>query len=202
MKGRRRHEKEEFKARLILTFTVAFILMLLGFFVWRLQFREKTPPRINSQPTNLAQKTSFKLVQTDCYEFYLPEDFEISINADCLTNAYARPRKHSYFNIAPYYDVDSEQAMIARWRARWLTLGAKEVSLDRVVWGGKTAWRAEEEYPQNGQRFVSYLLFLGEEAFRVDGKAALSAFELRAWATTDADKDLAVQAMQDWHWRF
>lgn len=202
MKERRRHEKEELKARLILTFTVVFILMLLGFFVWRLQFREKTPPRINSQPVSLAQRTGFKLVQTDCYEFYLPEDFEISVNADCLTNAYARPRKHSYFNIAPYYDVGSEQAMIARWRARWLTLGAVEVSLDRVVWGGKTAWRAEEEYPQNGQRFVSYLLFLGEEAFRVDGKAALSAFELRAWATTDADKDLAVQVMQDWHWRF
>jgi hypothetical protein len=159
-------------------------------------------PRIDSQPVSLAQKTGFRLIQTDCYEFYLPEDFEISTNADCLTNAYARPRKHSYFNIAPYYNVDSEEAMIARWRARWLTLGAVEGSLDKVVWGGKTAWRVEEEYPQNGQRFVSYLLFLGEEAFRVDGKAAVSAFELRAWATNDTDKDLVVQALQDWHWRF
>jgi hypothetical protein len=202
MKTQARHRREERAAKLILLLIVVIILGLFSWGVWLNNNNQMEPNKLKPKPTSLSQKSGYKLVQTDCFEFYLPDDFEVGVNADCLTNAYARPRKHSYFNIAPYYGVDSEQAMIEKWRDRWLTLGAKEVSLDRVTWAGKTAWRAEEEYPQNGQRFVSYLLFLGEDLFRVDGRSAIAAFELRGWASSQADRELANQVLQDWHWRF
>lgn len=202
MKAYSRHKREEFTARLILLVIVGLILALVGWAVWSNGKHPVYSRKLEPKPTSLSQKSGYKLVQTDCYEFYLPEDFEISINADCLANAYARPRKHNYFNVAPYYDIANEQAMIERWRERWLTLEAKETSLNRVTWAGKTAWRAEEEYPQNGQRFVSYLIFLGADSFRLDGETAVSAFELRAWASSEADRELTTHVLQDWHWRF
>ena len=91
--------------------------------------------------------------------------------------------------------------MIERWRQRWLTLGAVEKSRDRVIVGGRTGWRLEEFYPQNNESFVSYLVFL-EDPIRVDGQDPITAFELRAWATTEPDRTFATEVLQDWQWRF
>lgn len=196
-----RHRREELISRLIYIGVVFGIVCFLGFLGWRLWRSGQGTERFIPKELSLVDRPDYKRVDAQCYEFYIPTDFELMQNLDCQLNAYARPRKHSYFQVSPYYDVQDEAAMIEKWRERWLTLGATERSRDRVVIGGRTAWRMEDFYSQNNESFVSYLVFL-DQPIRVDGRDAITAFELRAWATSEADRALAAEIIQDWQWRF
>lgn len=196
-----RHRHEELVSRLILGAIVLAIVVLLGILGWRLWVSGRTVKTFVPQPAQLSERMDAQRVETACYEAYVPKDFEITKNLDCKMNAYARPRKHSYFQVSPYYSVGSEEAMMARWREWWLTLGAEERAKDRVMVGGRAAWRLEELYPQNSESFVTYLVFL-DEGIRIDGAEPIRAFELRGWATSEADRLLATEILQDWHWRF
>lgn len=157
--------------------------------------------RFTPHELELPEKPDRKRVDTSCYEFYLPLDFEVIENADCQLNAYARTRKYSYLQVSPYYDIADETAMIERWRSRWLTLGAVERSRDRVIIDGHTAWRMEDYYPQNRESFVSYLILL-DKPIRVDGGDIIAAFELRFWATSDLDREFTTDTISGWQWRF
>lgn len=201
MKKIARHRREETRSQLILLSIVVGIGMFLGFFGWRLWLNGDRFDRITPQPISLADRSDRQRVEMPCYEFYLPQDFELLKSPDCQLNAYARPRKHAYFQVTPYYNLATEDDMFGRWRERWLTLGAVERSRDRVIIGGRTAWKLVDYYQQNGESFVSYLVFL-EDSINVDGRDSIRAFELRAWATSSADQALVDEVLQDWRWRF
>lgn len=196
-----RHRREELFSRAIFFGLLVAMGFFLGIFGWRLWVSRQDGQQFRPKPLVLEEKPDQTRVEARCYEFYIPADFEITSNPDCLTGAYARPRKYTYFQVSPYYGAQSEEAMIENWRQRWLTLGAVEKSRDRVIVGGRTGWRLEEFYPQNNESFVSYLVFL-EDSIRVDGQEPITAFELRAWATTEPDRAFAVEVLQDWQWRF
>ena len=196
-----RHRREELFSRVIFFGLLVAMGLFLGKFGWQLWVSRQGGQQFRPKPLVLEEKPDRTRVETRCYEFYMPTDFEVTSNPDCLTGAYARSRKYTYFQVSPYYGVQNEGAMIERWRQRWLTLGAVEKSRDRVIIGGRTGWRLEEFYPQNNESFVSYLVFL-EDPIRVDGQEPITVFELRAWATTEPDRTFAAEVIQDWQWRF
>jgi hypothetical protein len=188
-------------SRLILAGIVLLIGLFLGFLAWRFWVGQREIVSFTPKSIELVDRTDMQRVETACYEMYLPKDFEVIKNMDCRMGAYARPRKHSYFQVSPYYAVDSEEEMLVKWRERWLTLGAEERTKDRIVIGGRLAWRLVDYYPQNKESFVTYLVFL-DAGIRVDGKDLIRAFELRGWSTSEADQSLIARLIQDWHWRF
>ncbi len=196
-----RHRREEMHSRLILAGLVLLIGLFLGFLAWRFWVSQREIVSFTPKSIELVDRTDMQRVETACYEMYLPKDFEVIKNMDCRMGAYARPRKHSYFQVSPYYAVSSEEEMLVKWRERWLTLGAEERTKDRIVIGGRLAWKLVDYYPQNKESFVTYLVFL-DAGIQVDGKDSIRAFELRGWSTSEADQNLIAGIIQDWHWRF
>lgn len=195
------HRREELNSRLILFGLILLILALILLVGWYLWDGRLVTTKFQPKPTDLIERLDAQIISTACFEAYLPKDFEVNEGLDCRVGAYARSRKYSYFQVSPYYNVDNEGAMLARWRERWLTLGGEERSKDRVIIDGRPAWRLEEYYPQNQESFVTYLFFL-DGGLRVDGTDLVRALELRGWVTTDIDRKLMTDIIQDWRWRF
>lgn len=153
------------------------------------------------KPLGITAQAGQRLVETSCSGTLLPDAFEPEIQDDtCAFSAYAQPWKHSYITLNTYYpsqvkDVDTD------WRTRWQRLDAQLASRDEVLWGGKKAIRYVEYYPQNKESMVTYLLLL-DDALPLRNNIAIKEFELRAWYTSQTDKDLAQSTIEQWQWRF
>lgn len=194
--------RPEVRARLVVTLIVAVGMVIFAVASWRLAsyWQSRPTARLSPKPMTLQAGANQAVVQTDCYGFMLPDEFATSYSADCTENTYARSRKYQYINVAPYYGVTSDEAMLARWRERWLTLGGTERDLTRLSLAGKSAWRVVDYYPQNQESFVTYLVRLPRPV-RINGDQPVSALEIRGWGTSDADRQLLDAMISSWQWR-
>ncbi len=193
-------DSDEHTSRRLLTVLIVVAITILSIFCMQLVrvFRRLTI-RVSPRPVTTVAPSGQQIVATDCYTFLLLSTYELERRPNCEVNAYARPEKYRYVNVAPYYE-SSESEILQRWQARWLTLGAQEESREQVDLDGKRAWRLIERYPQNGERFVSYIVIL-PRPMPVDSQDRITAFEIRGWATTPADEQFLRDVVGTWRWR-
>ena len=161
----------------------------------------KSGAELQPVAVKLTAGNNQQLVTTDCYALLLPNDFESTDRPKCNINYYARPRKYQYITVAALTNTNSLDDLELVWRQRWLTLGAQTASRESVTWAGRSALRLIERYPQNGEKFVTYLVQLDRHLPGFGGEA-ITAFELRGWATTEADAAVLDDAARQWQWRF
>lgn len=195
-------QQQDRQARwVVIGIVVAMFVLLSGIIMygsksWRVFPRAKLVPK----PLNIQASEATQVAQTDCYGFLLSKDFEISTGTDCSLNAYARPQKYRYINVTPYFDARDDEAVLAKWRGRWLTLQAQETSKEEVSVAGKKAWKITETYPQNTEKFITYVVLLPRPV-PVDSQSPITALEIRGWATQPEDIQLLDEVVSSWQWR-
>lgn len=193
--------QDRWARRAVLTLVGGVVVVLVAFLMYGSRHWQVFPrARVVSQPLKLTPATGQQVAQTPCYGLLLSTDFEITTRADCGLNAYARPQKYRYINVSPYYGTRDEAAALAHWRERWLTLQAQEISRDEVTIDGKKAWKLTEAYPQNAEKFITYLVIFPRPV-PVDSKASVTALEIRGWASSADDVQFLDNVMQSWQWR-
>jgi hypothetical protein len=190
------------RSRNIVLGLIVVSLLVIGLVAWRMQIFIRSQPqaRLAPKPVSMQPTSDQVVVQTACFAFLLPKDFETTSSADWTGNSYARPRKYQYVNVAPFYGVQSDDEMLSRWRQRWLTLDGGEKDLSQTTVAGKPAWRVVDYYSQNQESFVTYLVRLPRPV-RVEGSQPVTALEIRAWGTTEADRQLLESVIATWRWR-
>ena len=190
------------RSRNIVLGLIAMSLLVIGLVAWRMQafIRSQPQARLAPKPVSMQPTSDQVVVQTACFAFLLPKDFETTSSADCTVNSYARPRKYQYVNVAPYYGMQSDDEMLSRWRQRWLTLNGAEKDLRQTTVAGKPAWRVVDYYAQNQESFVTYLVRLPRPV-RVEGSQPVTALEIRAWGTAEVDRQLLESVIATWQWR-
>lgn len=150
---------------------------------------------------SIVPESGQKLYSTDCSALILSEDFDWQSESDtCRFSAYSRPRKHVYVTLNTYTREQVEGSE-ADWKRRWGTLGAELLSREQIQWGGRSAEKFIEYYPQNKESMVTYVLTLADE-LPLKSSVRLKQFELRAWYTSQSDRELIDAVVRTWQWRY
>ena len=184
---------------------IFFALAIMIFVLWRLlaprAWQDRTRIYLESKPVSVVAQPGQKLLTTDCNALVLPEDFDWRVESDtCRFSAYSRPRKHVYVTLNTYTREQVKGAE-ADWKNRWESLGAELSSREQVQWGGKSAEKFIEYYPQNNESMVTYLLTLTDE-LPLKSSVRLKQFELRAWYTSQSDREVIDATVRGWQWRY
>ncbi|MCC7543650.1 hypothetical protein IT415_02980 [bacterium] len=185
--------------------TIVSVLVVAFYLLWVFvvpdAWRHRLEVKLQPKPVSVAAQAGQKLLVTDCSALALPEDFEWHTAEDtCSFSAYSRPRKHIYITLNTYIDSEVRDAE-SDWRNRWSGLEAQLKSREMVQWGNKTADKLVEQYPQNSESMVTFLLTL-RDPLPLQSGYKLKQFELRAWYTSQSDRDVVDAVVRDWQWRF
>lgn len=181
------------------------VLAAVLYVLWQLlasrAWQDRLQVHMQPKPVGITAQSGQKLLTTDCSALVLPEDFDWQIESDtCRFSAYSRPRKHVYVTLNTYTHEQVKGGEVD-WRDRWESLDAELSSHEQVQWGGKVVDKFIEFYPQNKESMVTYLFTLNDE-LPLKSSVRLKQFELRAWYTSQSDREIIDATVRDWQWRF